>query len=159
MTLSTLETNNTFCSTVQQLGYIIKGPIPMPPANTTLGEQIINYDCIGDPSCAEPTPASMTNITRVSQLASYTASLPYARNNVTGQPIPEAWMRMGIYLHQLADRASHYYCADPRATAIYKASSKVFRVTWSPRECNFVFHGNQHAWCVNCCSVEGKSHT
>ncbi|KAI9003520.1 hypothetical protein DFJ74DRAFT_774883 [Hyaloraphidium curvatum] len=128
------------------LGTIIQGPIPAAAANTTLGEQIIDYDCPNDPNCDYPNPATITNITKVRQLGAYMASLPTSKDNATGQTIPELWVRYGIYLHQLADRTSHYYCGDKRLTAMYKAGPKLFRVSWSPKECNFVNHGNEHAW-------------
>ncbi|KAI9002985.1 hypothetical protein DFJ74DRAFT_775035 [Hyaloraphidium curvatum] len=136
--------DNTFRPPIEE--FIIIGPIPASNANTTLGEQIVDFDCVGDPDCSDPTPATITNITRVRQLGPYMAASPFAKSNTTGQTVPEIWVRYGIYLHELADRSSHYYCNDANASAIYRTrDSKRFGVNWS-RDCNFVRHGDEHAW-------------
>jgi len=48
----------------------VKGPIPTPPVNATLGDQVMQYDCIGDPTCMNP-PYNLTNVWYVSMSLFY----------------------------------------------------------------------------------------
>jgi hypothetical protein len=126
---------------------IIKGPIPTAPANTTLGDQIVQFNCQGDPECSLPTPENMIDIVKVTDMYAYFKAGPYAKLK-GGDTIPELWIRFGIYLHQLADRNSHYYMTDPKNTAVVKdpKDSKQYHVLWDAQTANFINHGNEHSW-------------
>jgi len=127
---------------------IIKGPIPAAPANTTLGDQIVQYNCQGDPNCDLPTPENMIDIVKVGDMYEYFKSTPFAKSLVNpSQTIPDLWIRFGIYLHQLADRNSHYYMTDPKNTAMVKdpKDSKQYHVLWDAQTANFINHGVEHS--------------
>jgi len=65
-----------------------------------------------------------------------------------GQPVPEAIVRFGVYLHQLADRLSHFYCTNPPDTAMLgpRESDGAFYLSWNIPSCQFVYHSTQHYW-------------
>jgi hypothetical protein len=56
--------------------------------------------------------------------------------------------RFGVYLHQLADRNSHFYCTDSNKTAVVgpRETDGAFYLEWDIAECNWVYHGSQHYW-------------
>lgn len=70
-----------------------------------------------------------------------------------GSVVPEVIARMGIYLHWVVDRASHWYCADAPASGITIVRSKSSPNTKydsyvyaDPSSCNFMVHGETHFW-------------
>jgi hypothetical protein len=68
-----------------------------------------------------------------------------------GEPVPETVAKMGVYLHWVADRASHWYCTDSSESGIMgvKKSDKEYDLyMWlgAAEGCNFVTHGMAHYW-------------
>jgi hypothetical protein len=125
----------------------IVGPIPTPAINTTLGDQVMHYDCIGDTDCENP-PYQLTNVKYHYEMETYfQQQTEYARLK-NGQPVPTIIARLGIYMHQLADRASHFFCTDQADTAILgpRATDNSFYLSWNTTACNFPFHGTEHYW-------------
>jgi len=64
-----------------------------------------------------------------------------------GSTVPEEIARMGIFLHMLADRCSHFYCTDIEGeSGIFETDEGTLDTSLSPKWCNAVFHASQHSW-------------
>ena len=60
----------------------------------------------------------MKNILYVSEMQNYFDSGEYAKLE-NGDSVPEIIARMGLFLHMVHDRSSHYYCTDSEKTKVY----------------------------------------
>ena len=91
-----------------------QGPIPLTGPGLELGEQVIHFEC--SPNCTTDN-YTVTSKILVSEMGAYlknqTEQYGYAKM-ANGKPVPELIARMGIFLHWLSDRASHWYCTDAR---------------------------------------------
>lgn len=97
-----------------------EGPIPISGGKLELGEQVIQYECT--PNC---TASNYTIIPEskiyVKQFSSYIVEQSQKYGYATmsdGRPVHDVIARMGIFLHWIADRSSHWYCTDAPGTGI-----------------------------------------
>merc|ERR1711871_458022 len=55
--------------------------------------------------------------------------------------------KMGVYLHMLADRASHWWCTDSKYSGVTQAPDGFnFTAKLDKMACNFVRHAMEHYW-------------
>jgi hypothetical protein len=152
------------------VGTIQQGPIPLAGGNLELGIQVIHYEC--NPNCtSNPTNIEPTSVVRAPQFAKYLSSQSkmngYAKL-ANGESVPVDVAKMGIYLHWVADRASHWYCTDASGSGIASVLKKPAKPSkkhqrgkknitpinnqydvymyLDPMACNFLEHGMVHYW-------------
>ena len=129
-----------------------QGPIPLSGGDMQLGEQVINYEC--SPNCTvSPEAIVPSSVVLASQLRQYleqqAAKFGYAKLS-DGSVVPEVVVRMGFYLHWVADRASHWWCCDASQSGVaaVKEDSGDYNLYLylDPLQCNFAIHSMDHYW-------------
>lgn len=80
----------------------VTGPIPLGGGNMTFGVQIIQYDCLDDPTCQGDDNGDFTIIDPVyaTEFGKYLESRPEAKLE-DGSTVPEVIARMGVYMHMV----------------------------------------------------------
>ena len=130
---------------------LVSGPIPLAGGPMQFGEQIIHYDC--DPNCTD-TNFQITNPVMASDFEAYLAQNamgPRGTNKLQdGNPVPLLIAKMGIYMHLLADRTSHYYCTDVEGKSaivhVNGGEEDDLALYLDTHMCNAVMHGSEHSW-------------
>eukprot|EP00128_Syssomonas_multiformis_P010995 Colp12_sorted_trinity150504_noHs@23989 len=132
------------------VGPAVSGPIPL-TGSLQFGEQVVHYDCT--PNCtAAPTAIVPESVILASKLGQYLNEQSQAHGYATmddGTPVPELVARMGVYLHWIADRASHFYCTDASGSgvaAVKNGTGYDLYLYLETKACNFVTHGMVHYW-------------
>lgn len=104
-----------------------QGPIPLTGGGLQLGEQVIHFEC--SPNCTAPT-YNVTKKIYVSELPAYLKAQAkqygYAKF-ADGSVVPELIVRMGIFLHWVTDRASHWYCTDAPGSGVVAVPKTHFK--------------------------------
>ena len=143
---STLATVNT--------GTNFSGPIPLTGGDMPLGEQLIHYECL--PNC---NATNATDFKRIQEVYAPDFGL-YLYNQsqqtpegyasyANGQPVHELIARLGIFLHWVQDRSSHWYGMDaPGAgVAIYRDTPTVYRpYVYMDQQFYINKHAETHYW-------------
>ena len=79
-----------------------------------------------------------------------------------GEPVPEVVARIGIFIHWVADRASHWYCNDASKSGNFAVKNGTdgdynLFLYLDPKPCSFVEHSMVHYWvCVRVRSCFGS---
>lgn len=117
-----------------------------------LGEQVLDFEC--SPNCSVPNygtkPGTEIHASQFEQyLKAQATKNGYAKMS-DGSVVPELIARMGIFLHWIADRSSHWYCTDaPGSGSVVvkrnKASYDVYTYL-DTAACNWQMHGETHYW-------------
>jgi len=135
----------------------VSGPIPLSGGDMELGRQLVDYDCV--PACACAGTCNNTednsNFEKVNVVYDFgpyveNATSPYSRMS-DGSKVSQAIARMGIFLHWVSDRASHFYCCDASESGIsmYQMNNSAeydLYMYMDTQQCNFVTHGLTHLW-------------
>eukprot|EP00658_Telonema_sp_P-2_P042676 TRINITY_DN3066_c0_g1_i2.p1 TRINITY_DN3066_c0_g1~~TRINITY_DN3066_c0_g1_i2.p1 ORF type:complete len:234 (-),score=40.04 TRINITY_DN3066_c0_g1_i2:351-1052(-) len=127
---------------------IVQGPIPANYTPYKLGEQILQYECQGNPGChSNQGEIILVNQTYAHQLEEYLAASEFAKLK-SGSPVPAVIARMGIYMHLLADRTSHYWCTNSDRSGLipHPTEEGNFTSRLDQLACNFVTHAMEHFW-------------
>jgi hypothetical protein len=132
------------------IGSIVQGPIPITGPPMALGEQVMQFECT--PNCtAETYEIVPESIVYASQLKQYLQKQAtengYAVLNDPPGAVPEIVARFGIFLHWVADRASHWYCCDASSSgvkAVKQGDHYNLFLYLSKSACNFINHGMVH---------------
>lgn len=124
----------------------VQGPIPLMKEGTRFGPGIAHYDCKDDIECSGDNLV-LENVVMAKDMESYLASSSHGRV-ANGSPVPVELARLGIFMHYLADRASHNYCTDVKGNAIYSNGSPNddLDLKLSVSACNAIKHGMYHFW-------------
>lgn len=148
----------------------VTGPIPVTGIPMALGEQVVHYDCLPpcacDSTCADD--EHNEHFQRVNVIHDFNKYLqdPDSPNSLLsdasgparrGTKVPNEIARIGIYIHWLADRNSHYFCTDsgdsgikikPRDDATQRLYGGEYDLDLELDEdmCNWVRHGMMHMW-------------
>lgn len=122
------------------------------------GDQVIHFDCL--PNCTAPGYTIKPGSEIYSEnfgvyLKQQSEQYGYATLNDPPGPVPEAVARFGIYLHWVADRASHWYCCDASQSGIVTVPASdgdyyngfMYLGTGA---CNFINHGMVHYVSLSC---------
>jgi hypothetical protein len=115
-----------------------------------LGDQVMHFECL--PNCTAPSytvkPGSQVYAQDFGRyLREQSEKHGYATLNDPPGVVPEAVARFGIYLHWIADRASHWYCCDASRSGLVTIREKDYYnsfVFLGVNACNFVNHGMVH---------------
>ena len=84
---------------------LVSGGIPLVgDGGFDLGEQVMDYQFAED-------SIDMINVLLASDMQNYFDNSEYAKLE-NGDSVPEIIARMGIFIHMIHDRNSHYYCTD-----------------------------------------------
>lgn len=132
---------------MQHSSFIVAGPIPAKYEPFPLGDQVLHYDCLGNPSCdGKEGPVIPVNQSYAKDIADVLDhSTPFARLQ-NGDAVPAVIAKMGTYMHMLADRASHWWCTDSPESGVVPVTSPNFTVHLDHAACNFVRHAMEHYW-------------
>ena len=126
---------------------LVQGPIPLTGPGLALGEQVIQFEC--SPNCtADNYTVIPSSVVYARQMAVYLEEQArtggYAKMP-DGKPVPELVARMGVYLHWVADRASHWYCTDAPGSGVTAVPKRAGNTSHydlflylDPNACNFV---------------------
>lgn len=117
-----------------------------------LGEQVIHFEC--EPNCSAPSytvkPGSTVYARDLDKyLKDQAETNGFAVLNDPPGVVPSQVAKFGIYLHWVADRASHWYCCDASGSGVVtvRDSSKQFYNNFlylGKNSCNFINHGMVH---------------
>jgi len=131
---------------------IVQGPIPLTTNPLETGVQVVHYDCNPNCSASNYTKSNFVYSTDFDNyLATQAHQNGYAIMKDPPGRVPELIARMGIYLHWIADRASHWYCTDAGGSGIVGVKSKIpneYRIYMylENMPCFFLTHGMVHYW-------------
>ena len=135
-------------------GPLISGPIPLTGGMMEMGPQIVHYEC--EPACAcdgscDEDNSNFERVNMTYDFAGYVedATTPWSRMS-DGSKVPQEIARMGIFLHWINDRSSHFYCTDAAQSGVRKGESESgdydLEILFDKEQCNFVTHALEHLW-------------
>ena len=101
--------NGTFTQRTVDVGVAVQGPIPLTGGSLHFGDQWIHYSCKDDPNCEQaPEVIDWSTMVTARDFDRYVHD-QHREHGYLGEP---QLARLGVYLHWVADRASHWYMTD-----------------------------------------------
>ena len=104
------------------------------PFSVYLGEQVVHYDSDAN--------GDMTNVLFAADFDAYIGSGEFGAMD-DGSPVPPELAKVGIYLHSLQDRISHYECGDVSTISLPSRGSR-FLARYDLDECAADIHALRH---------------